>query len=93
MKYQVKSQIKEIHKQLVKAIRKAKSEDYQYIPESWEFRHRHIAYCLMRGRTIKQIEPKVHQGNERSEELVQKFIDQYKDLETEAQDEVVHHCG
>jgi len=31
---------------------------------SRDFRHRHIAYCLMRGTPYEQIEPKVHDGNE-----------------------------
>lgn len=27
------------------------------------FRHKHIAYCLLRGKTYEQIENKVHEGN------------------------------
>ena len=74
MKHQVKLKIKEIHKNLANQIREYKPYSRS---ESWEFRHRHVAYCLLRGRTIEQIERKVHEGNERSESLVEKYKDEY----------------
>lgn len=38
-------------------------EDYEYTNKQWEYRHKHIAYCLLRGRTYEQIE-KPKEGNE-----------------------------
>ncbi len=35
--------------------------------DSFRARHLHVVYCLLRGRTIEQIEPKVRLGNELSE--------------------------
>lgn len=32
--------------------------------DSVEYRHHHIAYCLLRGTPYEKIEPKVHPGNE-----------------------------
>lgn len=30
----------------------------------WEYRHKHIAYCLFRGKTLEQIEPKSYEAPE-----------------------------
>ncbi len=42
----------------LKATRK--SHDYGYVPGLWrskyEARHKHIAYCMLRGRTYEQVE-------------------------------------
>lgn len=76
MKYIVKLKIKEIHKQLVDEIRQDK-RSYGYSHLSRTYRHRHIAYCLLRGRTMDQIEAKVHPGNERDEKLVEKYMAEY----------------
>ena len=39
-----------------------------YVPNlahaQYEYRHLHIAHCLLRGRSYEQIEPKVRAGNE-----------------------------
>ena len=40
---------------------------------SSEFRHKHIAYCLVRGRTMEEIERYNHPGNEPNEKLVNQF--------------------
>ena len=37
-----------------------------------EFRHKHIAYCLLRGRTLEQIE-RPNTGNEPSMQLIEKY--------------------
>jgi len=48
-----------------------------------EFRHRHIAYGLLRGRTYEQIENKVKEGNEpnfqRVEDLKRKFQEELEE--------------
>ena len=95
MKHQVKLKVKEIHKNLVQQIR-GKISRTSYYP-SWEFRHRHIAYCLLRGRTIEQIERKVRDDNQRDENLVEKYKEEYlqmlADFKAEVVDETLHTCG
>lgn len=57
MKHQAIYQIKQELKAIVGQIRahrevwKRKSKDL-----CWEFRHKHIAYCLVRGKTMDEIE-------------------------------------
>lgn len=87
MKHQVRLKIKEIHKNLVQEIRKHRCQS-----DSWTFRHRHIAYCLLRGRTMEQIERKVHDGNEPSDRLIEKYKEEYIKMLSdyvEAQDEAL----
>ena len=43
----------------------------------WEFRHRHIARCLLRGRTMEQIENKNRDDNKPDQNLINKYYDQY----------------
>lgn len=50
-----------------------------------EFRHCHIAYCLLRGRHINEIE-KPAKGNEHNESVVKRLMDEYA---WEKQDEAV----
>jgi hypothetical protein len=42
-----------------------------------EFRHKHIVYCFARGRTMKEIEPKVRKGNEPSKHELQRLMKEY----------------
>jgi hypothetical protein len=59
MKAELKALAKEIRQ--LKSTRKQCQNGcvtgLQYIQH--EFRYKHIAYCMLRGRTIEQIEPKV----------------------------------
>jgi len=57
MKSKVIARIKEENKALVTRIREYR-KDWKHKPYSLcqEYRHRHIAYCLARGRTLEQIE-------------------------------------
>ncbi len=49
--------------------------------DRYDFRHRHIAYCLTRGRAYKQIEnPK--EDNPLNEAYVAKLLKEYEDAET-----------
>ena len=41
--------------------------------KAFNYRHYHIAYCELRGRTREQIEPNVHEGNEPDEAKVTKI--------------------
>ena len=43
---------------------------------SYDFRHKHIAYCLLRGRTMEQIE-KPREGNEPSQHYIDKYMEEY----------------
>lgn len=38
-----------------------------------EYRHKHIAYCILRGRTIDQIENKNREGNEPNQDLINEY--------------------
>lgn len=59
-------------KLLAQQIRTLKSQRKQfsngYVPglaaDQHEFRYKHIAYCLLRGRTLEQIENKVRDPND-----------------------------
>jgi len=46
----------------------------------WEFRRKHIFYCLLRGRSYLQIEPKVHDGNEISISAIKVDTEVYESL-------------
>ena len=50
-----------------KDIRKAK----------YEFRHQHITYCLVRGRSYEQIEQKVRENNEPNEDYINELLETY----------------
>lgn len=45
------------------------------------FRHMHIAYCLLRGKTMKQIENKVREGNEPNKKLIDKYVEEYMGIQ------------
>jgi hypothetical protein len=72
-------EIKAIHKDLASRIKEARiSHDrWTKICLADEFRHRHIAYCLLRGRTLQQIENKNHQNNEPKAKLLDKYKLEY----------------
>lgn len=41
------------------------------------YRHMHIAYSLVRGKTLSQIENKIHEGNQPDMELIERIIEDY----------------
>lgn len=45
------------------------------------YRHMHIAYCLLRGRKYEQIENKVKPGNEPSWTAIEAIMNQYREIE------------
>lgn len=66
MKSKVIQQIKEQNKELVRRIKEHKREWFSKPHRlCWEFRHRHIAYCLVRGRTMEQIETPAYNEQKR----------------------------
>jgi len=90
IKNEIKSEIKtlaqelRLQKRIFKASqRKNKSYSEQMkelqLKESkkYEFRHRHIARCLLRGRTYLEIEHKVRDYNEPSDTEVNKYLKEY----------------
>jgi len=43
----------------------------------YEYRHHHIAYCELRGRTRSQIEPKIREHNEPNETYIKQIKEKY----------------
>ena len=90
--------LKQELKTLAKHIRELKDTrkkvPYGYVPELWnpqfEFRHRHIAYCLLRGRKMQEIEQKTREDNKPNMNYVNNLIAKIKE---EAQDEDVRDCA
>lgn len=52
---------------------------YELYKAKYEFRHKHIAYCLMRGRTLEQIE-KPHEDNKPDMCYIEKLLITYSKL-------------
>lgn len=50
---------------------------YKHWSHSDTYRHLHIAYSLLRGRTMGQIEPKVREGNEPNLKTIERYIEHY----------------
>lgn len=48
-----------------------------------DFRHKHIAYCLARGRAYEQIENKVKESNEPDWTAINHYLEKLKTAETE----------
>jgi hypothetical protein len=48
---------------------------------SRKYRHMHIAYCLLRGRTYEQVESYVRPGNEPNMKIVEDIMAQYKEVQ------------
>ena len=44
-----------------------------------EWRHKHVAYCLLKGRSLEQIERHCAEGNELDLSLVEKFKAEFID--------------
>jgi len=49
--------------------------------ERWQYRHKHIAYCLMRGTKYEQIESKCAENNKPDQELIRSWINEYSRTE------------
>lgn len=47
--------------------------------QSYQYRLKHMAYCLLRGRTQEQVEPFVKEGNELDMPEVEKIMEAYRE--------------
>ena len=56
---------------------KREYDQWEVCKKSQEWRHRHIAYCMLRGKEYAQIEPKVRDGNEPDMVLVDRIMSNY----------------
>jgi len=84
MKYlKLKQELKKAAIEIRKLKGDRKPSPNGYVPylyaKQWHYRHEHIVYCLLRGRTIEEIENKVREGNEPDEKLLERYMDQYKE--------------
>ena len=50
-------------------------------------RHKHIAYCLLRGRTLEQIEPKYNEAP--NEKLIERYMEEHNEIK----EKIVCACG
>lgn len=56
------------------------SEFAREIPKlSYSYRHKHIAYCMLRGKAYEKVEPKVKEGNEPNWPLIYSIMNQFRD--------------
>lgn len=62
-------------------------EQTQLADAKFEFRHKHIVYCLLRGRTREQIENKV--VNKPNEKMIQAYLDKYRVVEVSGEPETL----
>ena len=71
----VKYQLKEAQKNGLISV--ACSLQFQLITLQYEYRHHHIAYCELRGKTRLQIEPKIREHHEPNETYIKQLKDKY----------------
>ena len=45
----------------------------------YQWRHKHIAYCLIRGRSIEEIESHCSENNPRNDSLIEKYKLEFMD--------------
>lgn len=66
IQFKTVAEFREHNKELVAAIRQAlKDKDYRLKEEcSFQYRHWHIAYCMLRGTPYERIEAKVRDNHE-----------------------------
>lgn len=74
------AEIRIAKEQLKKYQRKHGGNDGGHYAEceelAWHYRHKHIAYCILRGTPRDKIE-QPREGNEPNETLIQEFINEY----------------
>ncbi len=57
------------------------SEQYHVMGAKKLYRHQHLAYCLLRGRTLEQVEFKVSPENLADKTLLEKYLAEFKALD------------
>lgn len=58
-------------------------EQYHVTKAKREYRHLHMAYCLLRGRTTEEVERKVRENNALNMDLVNEFLADFNAMEKE----------
>lgn len=76
-RYETLFRMKHELKALSAVIRQRKREGYQHMREQYEYRHLHIARCLIKGRTIEEIESKNREDNKRDEKYLEKLMEKW----------------
>lgn len=83
-------------RELKQTIKEAQRNDdgaarYQYkLPGlKDEFRHKHIAYCMAKGRSYEQIENKTREGNEPDFNYIKKLVEEYEAKKEQIDEAVV----
>jgi len=73
----MKAALKQVAAEIREKKGQRKGSEFGYVPGLFDaqrtFRHMHIVYCLLRGRTLTEIEPKVRPENGRNELLLQRY--------------------
>jgi hypothetical protein len=82
---ELKSELKSLASQIRKSRAEFKSAQRTgtYIVSDlgslcYKFRHKHIVYCLLRGRTREQIESSVREDNKANEDYIQELMEGYQ---------------
>ncbi len=57
------------------------SEQYKVLGAKKLYRHQHLAYCLLRGRKLEEVEFKVSPDNLADMALVEKYLAEFKALD------------
>ncbi len=92
---ELKQHIKDLAKEIKekKALRKGAQNGYVSGLDRlrYEARHHHIAYCLLRGRTMEQIESKTREDNKPSTSYIEEIKSKIEPREEELHEDVC--CG
>ena len=85
----LKEELKSIVKQIINDKKEIKdtqikrkyagSFQYKILKIQRHYRHKHIAYCLLRGRKYEEIESKVREGNEPNWSIIKKIQEEYNE--------------
>ena len=90
-RYEYLAKVKQEQKELAKLIRELKSKRKLDSRDGWSlwkleleisrnksnYRHQHIAYCLLRGRTMEEIE-QPREDNTASRYVINNLLDEYE---------------
>jgi len=85
----IKNDLKDLRKEIKRVREISKTDESQdkrseaqcsLVSLKWEFRRKHIFYCLLRGKSYLQIESKVHDGNEVSITDIKTYTKLYEGL-------------
>lgn len=83
LKDDLKIKAAKIRKDKIKTKTRQKAGEYagdlQYslLKQRRDYRHRHIAYSMLRGRTYDQIESKCREDNKPNMDLIKELMDEY----------------